>query len=72
MEKITFASTTLASPRGKPWIDSPARPEPPFTEWPFLIVGLLLITLKIIVLTSKSPAEPQEEERAPGDAERGP
>ncbi|HYX21486.1 MAG TPA: hypothetical protein VFA98_11635 [Thermoanaerobaculia bacterium] len=48
--------TLVLVPRGgRAWIESPPPKETPFIEWPWLVLGLVLVTIKVVVMTSKSP-----------------
>jgi hypothetical protein len=46
----------IVVPRGgRAWIESPPPKESSFVEWPWLLVGIALVAIKIVVMTSKTP-----------------
>lgn len=52
----TNAVTLTLLPRGgRAWVESPPSKETPFIEWPWLVLGLVLVTIKVVVMTSKTP-----------------
>ena len=47
--------TAILVPRGgRAWIESPPSKDSP-VEWPLLLVGIVLVAIKIVVMTSKRP-----------------